>query len=176
MQPDLIRIGRFQKTFGTRGALILDLVLTDIEPQVGIPVLLAMAETRVPFFIEEVQARPDGRYQLLLDGIENPEQAARIVNAEVYLERKYLPAGGDDQLFITELIGYAVTDEQEGSLGSIRDMLAYPEQDMMEIEDLHGRVFLLPLVEAYLTNIDEERRELRMDCPPGLIKLIRGKD
>lgn len=176
MQPDLIRIGKLQKTFGTRGAVILDLILTDIEPQVGTPVFLAMAETRVPFFIEEVQARPDGRFQLLLDGIENPEQAARIVNAAVYLERKYLPDTGNDQLYITELIGYTVTDEQEGALGRIRDMLAYPEQDMMEIEDVHGRIFLLPLVEAYLTSIDDVHKEVRMDCPAGLIELIRGNE
>lgn len=174
MQTDLIRIGKLQKTFGTRGAVILDLILTDIEPQEGIPVFLSIAETRVPFFILEVQARPDGRYQLLLDGIENPEQAAHIVNAAVYLERKYLPEAGEDQVFITELIGYTATDQQEGHLGIVRDMLAYPEQDMMEIEDEHGRVFLLPLVEAYLTAIDDENKEVRLDCPSGLIALLRG--
>jgi 16S rRNA processing protein RimM len=175
MQPDLIRIGKLNKTFGTRGEVLLDLDIPDTILQTGMPVFLGIAETRVPFMITEIFLRPDGRYQLLLDSILSPEQAGSIVNAVAYLERKYLPAPGEGQMYLTELIGYSATDQQEGKLGIIRDILAYPEQDMLEIIDSRERILLLPLVEAYLVEIDDREKVVSLDCPTGLIRLLRGE-
>lgn len=170
----LIRIGKIGKTFGTQGEVIIDLEHHQITIEPTEPVFLAIQGTRVPFFLTSLKLRPDGRYLVGLDGVTTPEQAQPYLMAEVFLERSPSTAGQEEEeLLITELIGFEVIDDECGPLGTIIDILEYPEQDMLLIrQDEHE--IMLPLAEEYITALDAEGRTLHLLTPEGLIDLLRG--
>lgn len=173
-QPELIRIGKVTKSFGTRGELIIELQYPGLELSPGEPLFLSLEGTRVPFFIEGAMLRPDGKWQVSLDDISEPEQVRRLIHSSCYLEKHHLPEPSEGEMHISDLVGFRVTDARHGDLGIIIDILDYPEQDMMEIEN-ESITFLIPLIEEYILEIDPEDRRVDLDCPEGLIDILRGE-
>lgn len=171
---NLVRIGRVQKTFGTSGELILDTFETELTLDIGVPVFLELMGTRVPFLLSHIKDRPDGRYQIKLEDVEDPDDALKLVNSRAYLERQYLPSPPEGEMFATDLIGYLVSDNNKGELGRVKDILEYPEQDMLEVIS-EGKSILLPLIREFVIEIDPDQKMIILDTPEGLLDILQDQ-
>jgi 16S rRNA processing protein RimM len=71
---------------------------------------------------------------------------------------------------VSELIGYLVFDLEKGPLGKIIRVDDFSGNVVLTI--LHGnREILVPLSDDFITEFNEEKRELHLDCPEGLVDL-----
>jgi len=167
-KPDLIRIGRISKVFGTQGELVLD-------PRLSLPDLpsdqilfIALEGIHVPFFMRSLKVRTDGRYQLGLEEVDTPETAQRLIGSDAFMESRVLSAPRPDELLVLQLVGFEAVDDTLGSLGTIKDILEYPEQDMLVVASDQSEL-LIPLVEAFIIDIDAVARTIHFDLPEGMV-------
>jgi 16S rRNA processing protein RimM len=71
-------------------------------------------------------------------GIDTREAAERIRGTELFIERNSLPDDtGEDEFYITDLIGMHVFDMQNNLVGMIRDVADFGAGDLLEIAPLN---------------------------------------
>ena len=69
---------------------------------------------------------------------------------ELEVDRSELPEPGEDTYYVFQLVGLEVVEEGGRELGRVRDVLEYPANDLLELDD--GAV--LPMVEDCVLNVD----------------------
>ncbi|MEO0779705.1 MAG: 16S rRNA processing protein RimM, partial [Bacteroidota bacterium] len=67
-------------------------------------------------------------------------------------------------------VGFLLTDVQTGPVGTIVEILEYPQQEMAVVRQ-EAREWLIPLHAGLIHELDEAERVLRMDLPEGLLDL-----
>ena len=107
-----------------------------------------------------------GNVLVLFEGISTIEEAERLKNKIAYVDREDidLPEG---RHFIVDLIGMTVVNDETGEpLGKLTEVLDYPTQDIFVVKGEHE--YMIPAVDAFLREIDEESRTIRMVVLEGM--------
>jgi 16S rRNA processing protein RimM len=168
---DFVRIGFVKKTFGYKGALMLDIKdqttcdLIDVTE----PVFLKLHGTLVPFFVSGIQGGGDNPV-VSFDSIVSKEQAKTFINVECYL-----PAALFDNKEMSPdihpgmLVGFVLKDEPSGMSGKITHFIDNPNNPLFEVRFTTGDV-LLPCHEDMILNIDHKKKTITAAYPEGLIK------
>lgn len=101
-----------------------------------------------------------GRPVLKLDGIDSPEDAARLTNRAVGLPREQLMDLPEDTFFVFDLVGCKVYDEMTGDcIGEIVRIEEYPSNDVYVITG-GGREWLCPAIRQVVRSVDIENRKV----------------
>ncbi|MDO4501868.1 MAG: 16S rRNA processing protein RimM [Coriobacteriia bacterium] len=126
-----------------------------------------------PRFVTVEDAQPTG-----LDGgvvwfeeIDDVSVAEMVVGCHCLVRREDLPEHTvmlDDS---TDIAGWPVTDVRAGSLGIVAEIREMPGQMMLVVERPDGSELLVPLVDEFLSQVDEESEQLVVDLPAGLLDL-----
>lgn len=110
-----------------------------------------------------VQAKVHGATIIAqLEGLQDPETAARLKGAEVAVAREALPAPEADEYYWSDLIGLEVVNEQEEVLGKVAGHLSTGAHDVMRVVEGETER-LLPFVEAVVRKVDMSARRIRVD-------------
>jgi len=81
--------------------------------------------------------------------------------AELAVPRAALPELAEDAYYVADLVGLEVVDDRGARVGTVRDVLPGPANDVLELDT----GLLLPLVEACVREIDLEGRRVLLN--PG---------
>lgn len=81
-------------------------------------------------------------WSLSLEEIADRNQAELLRQAELYITRDQATPCGENENFITDLIGLRVVDENKEELGKCTDVFQTGANDVYEIELLDGRKVL----------------------------------
>ncbi|MBV9440267.1 MAG: 16S rRNA processing protein RimM [Candidatus Eremiobacteraeota bacterium] len=152
--------------FGLRGELKVD--ASRIGAKALVPGLDAVAllrdgsERRLR--VAAVRAH-QGRALVRFEGIDDPAAAAPLADATLEIARTgaQLRPG---EYFADDLIGCALVDGDGSVLGDVRGVEQYPGQDVLVVGE---RGALVPLVGAFVHEVDVRARRIRVDLPPGLL-------
>jgi 16S rRNA processing protein RimM len=106
-----------------------------------------------------------GRLVISLEGVEGADAAQAYVGGTLYAERSRVERELDAGEYLdVDLVGctlYAVDGTQ---LGVVEDVRHYPSSDMLVVA---GK--LVPMVKAFVREIDPSERRIVVDLPPGLL-------
>lgn len=96
-----------------------------------------------------------------LDGVDTPEQAVLLRGQVVTVDRTGVKPP-DGAVFIADLIGCRVFDEQEREIGRITDVLTLPASDVYVIEG--EKKYMIPAVKEFIQerNVDEGYVRVRL--------------
>ena len=100
-----------------------------------------------------------------LEGIDNPEDATLLRGQVVCIDRSQvkLPKG---TVFIADLIGCRVLDEDGAEIGKIKDVLTMPSSDVYVI---HGeKNYMIPAVKEFVKEICVEEGFVRVHLIEGM--------
>jgi 16S rRNA processing protein RimM len=75
----------------------------------------------------------------------------------------------EGEVYLRELIGFAVRDEQDHALGLVSEVYELPQGPTIEVQG-PKREFLLPLIGEYVKTIDRAGRRLVVAVPDGLLE------
>lgn len=159
-------VGRLVGLFGIRGELKCDpsgagrtLFLR------GASFAYAMADgTRRDVSIKTVREHK-GRYVVALDGVESADAAGAYVGGTFYAPRERVERELEDGEYLdVDLIGCALVAPDGAMLGSVEDVRHYPSSDMLIVD---GK--MVPMVKAFVREIDPSNRRIVVDLPPGLL-------
>lgn len=143
--------------------------------------------------VKSVQHQGNDEYLVEFSGVKNRDSAELIVGSHCLVSCDELPEDYERMgLSEAELLkGFAVYDEKLGYVGVVKDVDLMPMQDLLVVvrdgadqrlldfedddenwlERLEGEEVLIPFVEEFLIDIDEEELVLLMDLPTGLLDI-----
>ncbi len=169
---DFFPIGTILKPHGLKGEMILEVedgyedYLTEQEY-----LMVEIEGGLVPFFVSEesLNFRTPTSLSVAFDDYDSTEKVRPLCGCKIYLHKDVSQDENDFNDFM-ELQGYTVFDKVKGKLGNIIQIDNYSGNVVLTIEHLAHEV-LIPLSENLITGILEDKHELHLDCPEGLIDL-----
>ena len=131
----------------------------------------------VPFFIEEYRFRSDETALLKLDGIDTLEQARELTNSEVYFERCL--SDDNEEPTMAAIVGYRLVVDEDGTeIGEVIGIDDTTANTLFEVKrtGIHDgspsvSPVLIPVAEEFIKGIDNDKREIRVTLPEGLLEL-----
>lgn len=118
-----------------------------------------------------VQSARWNKNMLLLkfEGIENANDAALLKNKYLAIDRQEAVLLPEDEYYIFEIIGMEVVDINGQRIGTIKDVLQNPANDVYVIRDEENREILVPALKSIVKQVDLERKTMIVELPPGLV-------
>ena len=169
-REELIKIGRFNKPHGVKGELSFTFT-DDVFDRTDCPYIVCEIDgIFVPFFIEEYRFKSDTTALMKLEDVDNETDARAFSLLDVYFPQSYYGTEGEEEAPSDYFIGFTVVDSERGELGKIVAVDDSTENVLFEI-DHDGRELLVPAVDEFVSEIDEENRRLYMNIPEGLLTL-----
>ena len=164
-EPAYLLIGRLQKTHGIKGEIAMR-VITQYPERIkaGKPVFLG--EDHKEFNIRTLR----WKNELMLigfEGYENPEDAAKLTNLEVFSTTRNLPRLPKGQYYHHQLIGLKVWQEQE-YLGELIEILETGANDVYIIQTEGAVELLIPAIPDVIKKIDLEASTMEVQLLEGL--------
>ena len=166
---DLLRVGVISSAHGIKGEV-------NVFPTTDEPEMFAQWETLQ--MIDKKQNRlmhvSGAKYFknmviLSFEEITDRNQAELLRQAELYITREQGAPCGENENFITDLIGLCVEDENGVELGKCTEVYQTGANDVYEIELLDGRKVLFPAIPSCILNVDLEKGMMTVHVMAGLI-------
>lgn len=161
MEKQFLEAGEIVSTHGIRGEV-------KILPWADSPDFLLKFKTfylqGTPF--EVVSSRVHKTCVLAkLQGINTPEDAIRLRGQKVCIDRSkvQLPKG---TVFIADLLGCRVLDDDGCEIGKIKDVLTMPSSDVYVIEGEHK--YMIPSVKEFVKEINVDEGYVRVHLIEGM--------
>ncbi|HNQ66745.1 MAG TPA: ribosome maturation factor RimM [Bacteroidales bacterium] len=169
-KDELILVAHVLKTHGLTGSLSLT-IHEDFSNSIikeTKPVFLFKEGILVPFFTESVK---DSGNNLIvkLKHIDNLKKATNFIGCEVYVLTETVFDNIEDEVSF-EFDGFSVFDKHYGFIGNVKNFDMIPGNPIFETE-FKGKTIIIPFAEDIITKIDEEKREIHITVPKGLIEI-----
>lgn len=151
------------KTHGVRGELWA--LWNVLEPQVGAPYFLSRPpkEPLGPFSLKEARPHKKG-WLLKFEGLESLTEAEQFLKHDLLSESVILAEG---QFWVRDLVGMDVVTEEGERLGTLKDVLDSPAQDLFMVWTGKKEI-LLPALKSVIRNVDHANRRITVHLLPGL--------
>lgn len=160
----LQQIAKVLKSNGTDGGLLMG--FRDIDPNeisLAEPVFIDYDGLPVPFFIESLTPRGNGRALVRLNDITSLADAEEIVGRAVWADCE---EEASEEADFSDLVGWTVL-----GAGEVTDFIDIPANPCLEIQTKNGTSVLVPFHEDLILSVDPEARVLEMEIPDGLLDL-----
>ena len=173
-REEIISIGHFNKAHGVAGEISATLDV-DFEVLDGISCLVSdMDGIFVPFFINSCRPKTHDTVLLMMDGIDNEKEAAKLVNREIYaLKRDYEQVSEEadaDGYPLDYFVGFDLQDSDGTRVGEITDVDESTENAIF-IVTREDSELMVPANDDLIVEFDLDKRVMVMDLPQGLLDL-----
>lgn len=164
----LAKTKNLQGGFVAQGATGLPFLLFEgLEVAFVPPVLDAPRRARVT----SVAPTDERTAVVTFDVVEGIDAAEALVGCHCLARRADLPDGALDAPE-GAWDGWEVHDTASGLVGSVSSIQEMPGQDLLEVSSAkEDRTILIPLVDAFVVEVDEDARRIVVDVPDGLLEL-----
>ena len=117
---------------------------------------------------ESARVSPD-KVLLKLKGIDTPEEAVKLRQRGIFVDREHAVKLSKDEYFIADLIGLEVRDEDGDRIGVIEEVLPTGANDVYQIAIDDGRELLLPAIKDCILEVNVEQGFMRVHVLDGLL-------
>lgn len=168
---DLVQIGKFGKPHGLQGELkaVIEESYEDVIFEVD-ALFVGIANQRLPYFIENV--RGGGTLIIKLEEVDDKDLASTLQNAPLFLPAAVLPAPAatDSPASFQQWVGWTITDEKAGTIGTITEIVEMPQHTLVEV-DRQGSPVMIPLHADLIIEVKATEKLIHMQLPEGLLDL-----
>lgn len=166
-------IGTISRTHGTAGAMILTQCPdTSINIKPGTQVLVGFsASFSKPFTLTSCEAYKQSLIITLNNVTMN--DIAELKDNGVFIDESAL-LRGDDNYFISDLIGCTGIDEDGKLLGTITDVWIMPANDVWVLSMPEGDI-PLPVIDEVILSVDIQKKQIVIRLIDGLLDLLPRK-
>lgn len=103
-----------------------------------------------------------------LDGVADRDDAEAVAKMDVFATEDALGLG-DDELFAHDLVGWAVVTEGGTRQGTVANFMEMPAQDVFVVRTPDDEEVMIPAVEDFIIEIDEEAERIVVRPIDGLM-------
>ncbi len=116
-----------------------------------------------------VRARPRKVGWILeIEGVRNRTESEGCRDAVLLASRDELPAPGEDEWYVADLVGMQVETEDGERLGVLDEVLQLPANDVFVVRGKRGEI-LLPVTEEVVREVEVEAGRVKVRLLPGLL-------
>ena len=165
-----ISVGKIGKPHGLSGAFrfFLDRELKSKNKLPG-HFLLNLKGNFMPWFITTMEWTGFNEGYILFEEVSSPEKGKQYTGSELCLSEKDISTYfKKDALSLDYLVGYKVTDETDGELGVIEEVVENPGQVLLSIKK-DGKEIMIPFVEDFILDLNKRKKEITLSLPEGLV-------
>lgn len=172
----LVQVGFVFRPHGIEGELKIDPEKTDDPSRFEELSVVYLGSgrrqvTRHPIASVRYQETKRGTTVILgLDEIDSRTEAEEVTKFNVFAAEDDLELE-EGELFIHELIGMeVVTEAEDDVLGTVANVMEYPAQQVFVIRQPDGEQVMIPAVEDFILDIDEEAEQVLVRPIEGLLE------
>ncbi|NIP29910.1 MAG: 16S rRNA processing protein RimM [Candidatus Dadabacteria bacterium] len=105
-----------------------------------------------------------------LQGIDTPEQADKLKNANILIDEKDLGELDENEFYWYQLIGLKVFNVSDKYIGTVDNLLNNTAQDILVIKnEIEDKEYLIPFVEQFILDINFEESKIIINPAEGLL-------
>jgi len=166
---DLYKIGYFSKLHGFKGELTAALDTDDIHDYENLETIyLDVKGQMVPYFITLIEYKTNTTAKVKLEGIDDEAQAKALVKSSIYINKSDMSETDTERDSMRAIEGFTVIDSEHGNIGIVERIEELSNNPLLVV--MHGKIeILLPLNSDFFNSIDEEKKEVHITAPGGLI-------
>lgn len=173
-REELIAIGHYNKPHGVVGEISAT-VDVDVDVLRALSCLVSDIDgIYVPFFVNGLRPKTADTVLLTIDGITSEQEAARLVNHDIFaLKRDYRQESDDamaDGYPLDYFIGFDLVDNDGTRVGTICDVDEQTENAIFVVER-DGDEVMVPATDELIVEFDLDRKVITMDLPTGILEL-----
>ena len=158
---DFVIVGIIGRTRGVHGDVYVTPATDFPERFVSIDEIFIKTRTGWEKLKIAAGSMVSGRPVLRFEGIDNPEDAARLTNRTLAVPRDQVVELSHDTFYIFDLIGCEVFDDRSGVLlGKVTEVERYPANDVYVITTIDGKKVLFPATRDFVKNIDIKNKKI----------------
>jgi len=163
-KPDLQYLGEFIKLFSFKGELIFYSELKSVFVENLDSLFVNFNESYVPFQIIKVKSHKKNNYRTQLQNVNSESEAKRLLKKGIYIERI---ENSDNSDYLVD--NFKVYNNNK-YIGVVISTINKTEQSIMEVK-MSDKVVLIPLVDQFIVEINDEELKIDMDLPEGLLDI-----
>ncbi len=166
---EVIKIGKVTKTHGVSGELSCTFI-NDIFGDDDAPYLVADIDgIFVPFFIEEYRFKSDVTALIKFEDIDDTDSAKLLIGRELFFPMKYI-TDSEPLNYGEGILGYKIYSAGKliGTIEGVDDSTA---NVLFSVITESGEELLIPAVDDFVETIDDEKKEILMNLPEGLLDI-----
>ena len=163
-KPDLQYLGEFIKLFSFKGELIFYSELKSVFVENLDSLFVNFNQSYVPFQIIKVKSHKKNNYRTQLQNVNSESEAKRLLKKDIYVERI---ENSDNSDYLVD--NFKVYNDNK-YIGVVISTINKTEQSIMEVK-MSDKVVLIPLVDQFIVEINDEELKIDMDLPEGLLDL-----
>ena len=168
-KADFASLARIQRSQGNRGELKLRVYTEpNARPQASRIYLKRKGEFE-EFEVESLSYSGHSAF-LKLKGIDSLSQADELVGQDVYLPEADFGPLKEGLYYHFQIIGSRVLDQGGQVLGIVKALLPAGETTLLVVNGQAGE-FFVPFSKEICSDVNLERKEIRIDPPEGLLEL-----
>ena len=167
---DCVYLGKILKPFSYKGELkiyIEDFYIDQIKELDSF--LLKIQGSYIPFTIKAITKNKSNIFRIILDGIDSEDLAKKLADVEIYTENNLIKRKVLEKKNNYIFIDYVIYNNNS-IIGKIIDIVEIENQDLFEVVFNEKRI-LIPLVDEFVVNIDNNNKKIIMNLPEGLTDL-----
>lgn len=164
-----LEIGQIVNTFGIKGQVKVVPFTDDITRFDELKEIYVEKKNELKLFqIEQVNYKKN-MVILKLKGIETVEEAEKLRNCYLKIDRKDAKKLPKDTYFIVDLLGLDVYTDEGKLLGKVDDIYNAGSSDIYVVKDELGKQILLPAIKDVLKEVDLENKKIIVHLIKGLV-------
>ena len=164
-----LEIGQIVNTFGIKGQVKIVPFTDDITRFDELKGIYVEKKNELKLFqIEQVNYKKN-MVILKLKGIETVEEAEKLRNCYLKIDRKDAKKLPKDTYFIVDLLGLDVYTDEGKLLGKVDDIYNAGSSDIYVVKDELGKQILLPAIKDVLKEVDLENQKIIVHLIKGLV-------
>ena len=180
-------LGRVARPHGLQGEVVVRETTIDAEGLQELGSMELVGPSRR--WVREMRVgavRPFGDALLVcFENVATLDQANELRGASLEIPRSRLPEPEPDEMYVFDLVGARVVEENGRELGTVREVLASGAHEILEIVPAAGtageadapgsaNAMFVPFHAEFVVEWDPEARLLRLRVPPGLEEIYRS--
>ena len=163
-KPDLQYLGEFIKLFSFKGELIFYSELKSAFVENIESLFVNFNKSYVPFQIIKVKSHKKNNYRTQLKDVNSESEARRLLKKDIYIEKI---ESSDNTDYIVD--NFKVYNNKK-YIGVVISTFNKTGQSIMEVK-MSDKVVLIPLVDQFVVEINDEELKIDMDLPEGLLDI-----
>jgi 16S rRNA processing protein RimM len=160
-----VAVGRVTKVHGVRGEVAVE--NRSDNPDRWAPGARVFDERGAAYTVAAVRPH-GGRLLVTFEEIADRTAAQVLVGVTLVVPESSLPELGQGEWWAFQAEGLRVSSEDGRDLGTVREVLAYPAQDLWRIVGDDGAEILVPVVSELVVEVNLEERRAVVRSLPGL--------
>lgn len=166
-EVQLSKIGFISKPFGFDGDLVFAIENGESEDYFNSRFFFISLEGQpVPFFAEKIKMNGSNMI-VKLEDINSEATAKRLIGKKLFVEKTNSDPDASEMDW-DDLIGFQIFESVYGALGILESIEEYPQQIIAQCT-VNNKIVLFPLHEDFILKIDDQKKELHLELPEGLL-------